>query len=185
MNLSLEPDSRFRRFSAWGLESGGLRAASILAVAALSTAFSGVLARSTGLRLDPAALGAMFCALEVGLGRGLILATAIGYIADVSSGQPRGLWTFGTVVAYGVLRLFVVRVVGARAGTIMVLTALAAFTAHVARWGLEATVGNEGGLWGLRVLIGVLGTTLLGYPAFLVYGWASDRFRSRDDTLFR
>ncbi|MEO1232389.1 MAG: hypothetical protein AAFZ18_26175 [Myxococcota bacterium] len=185
MSLSLEPESRFRRISAWGLESGGLRAASILVVAALSTAFSGVLARDTGLRIDPAALGATFCALEVGLARGLILAASIGYIADVSSGQPRGLWTFGTVVAYGVLRLFVIRVVGARAGTVMILTALAAGTAYLARWGLELLTGNDVGLWGVRMMLGVAGTTLLGYPAFVVYGWASDRFRSREDTLFR
>lgn len=186
MTLSLEGDGRFRRFSQWGVDSGGLRAASILAVAVLLQLLASGLAWRPGVRVDPVALGVTFCALEAGLVRGLLISLGIGYMADLYSGQPRGLWMAGAVLTYGVLRLFVVRVVGARFLTVAVLSALAASVSGVLRTGLEALFGggvHPGAL--VDLVVTALASGGVGFPAFMLFRWASDRFRARDENLFR
>lgn len=185
MSVSLEPQGGLRAFSRWGLDSGGLRALSVLVTAFLMASIAHAVAYGFGVRIDVGALGVTFCALEVGLFRGLALTLGVGYIADVASGQPRGLWTFGAVVGYAVLRLFVVRVVGARAPTVVFLTVVAASAAMVGRAVLQLAteVAPTGAM--SRALVTLVATAVVGYPAYWMFRFASDRFRPRDETLFR
>lgn len=185
MTLSLEPESRLRKISRWGLESGSLRAAAIISVELALLVLASALVWQPGFRFDPAALGVTFCALELGLLRGLLAAVIIGYLADLFSGGPLGLWMFGAAFGYAVLRLFVFRVVGARAPTVALLSGVAALVGGLGRAGLELLFDTAPPSGGLRFVGLVLGSTALGYPSYVTFRWASDRFRKRDDQAFR
>lgn len=183
MTLSLDGESRLRRIRRWGVESGGLRATSILLVMLLLLAVASVVAHETGWVIDVAATGVVFVALELGLLRGLALTAGMGYLADLFSGQPRGLWLAGSVVSFLALRLFVFRVEGARPVTVALLGGFSALVAGLARMVLQASVGPgvaEGTTFGF--FGAVLGASASAYPAYLFLDWASDRFRSRDES---
>lgn len=184
MSLSLDGEGRMRRLSRWGVESGGLRAASILFVQLGGLVLGAVLAAQTGLRVDAASFGVVFVALELGLLRGLVLAAAIGYLADLFSGQPHGLWMTGAVASFAALRLFVFRVVGAQALTVALLAGFAALVAGLARAILLGSVGQPAPA--ASALLGLAALTAAGGPiAYRLFSFASDRFKKRDEQLFK
>ena len=185
MTISLEPEGRLHRFGQWGVQSGGLQTASILFVSLVLYLVASTVIWRPGFRFDPAALVVTFCALEMTMLRGLGLAFMTGYLADLFSGHERGLWWVSTVLTYGVLRLIVVRVVGAQPPIVAILSGIAAFCAWFSRLILQVFV--EGYLpphilWGGSASI--LGSTLLGYPVYVVFLWTSERFRAGTDNLF-
>ena len=181
MSLSLDPESRVDRLGRLGIESGGLRAFSIGVVALLLTAPAQVTAVEPGIRIDACALAATFCALELSLVRGLVSTLVIGLVTEPFTGVPRGVWSFGAVCAFGALRLMVVRIVGAELRTVTLLAGAAAAVSAFGRIGLEASLGGEGvAIHPAGIVYEVLATALVGYPAYRIFAWASDRFRKRD-----
>lgn len=184
MNLSLDAESPLSRFSRWSMESGGLRASSILLLGALYTSAASAFALMTGVRIDAAAIGLTLCARDTEPLRGLVLACGLGYLAELYSGQPHGLWMFGASVAYAVLRVVLVRLVSHRASTVVALAALATLVAAAARGLLGASVGQPAG--GAAAALGsTLATALVAYPGYRLMRLVSDRFRRRDDARFR
>lgn len=184
MSLSLDRESRFTAIGRWGMESGGLRATSALVFALATAAFGSTFGLWTGLRYDPIALGVTFCALEISLMRGLLLSVGIGYIGELFLGRPHGLGVFGAAVSYGLLRLIVFRVVGARAPTVAGLAGLAAIGGAAARGLLAASEGGAVPELG-EATITTLVTAVVAYPAYRGYRFVSDRFRPKEDALFR
>lgn len=184
MSVSLDRESRWSWLGRWGMESGGLRATSILGFSLVTTALASSLALWTGVRIDTVALGVTFCSLELRLERGLLLALGIAYLGESFTGTPHGLYLFGAAASYGLLRLLVFRVVGARAATVAGLAGLASGAAAMARMGLAASVGAAHPA-PASILATLLATAVVAYPVFCGYRFVSDRFRAREDTLFR
>lgn len=172
-----------RRFSRWGLESGGLRAGSIGLAQLVLLVVASTLSLQLGWRIDAASYGVVFIALELGFMRGLLLCALVGYLADLFGGQPQGLWMAGAVASFAALRLFVFRIAGAGALTVALLTAFAVGVAGLTRLILLRTLGQSpsdlGALFGL-----VLGTAVVAPLTHRLFAFASDRFKKRDEQLF-
>lgn len=168
-----------RRISRWGMESGGLRALSILTVQVGLFVLASFLAWQIDLHVDVAAFGVAFCALELALARGLALTAGIGYLADLFSGQPHGLWMTGAVAAFAALRLFVFRIAGSGALTVGLLTGFAVLVAALARAILQLSVGRDTAPPFALASMVLLGGAL-GPGVYALLRWASDRFKKRD-----
>lgn len=185
MKIRVEPEGRLRILRRWGIESGGLGALSVFSVAFILLVLSSVLAWWPGFRIDPSPFTAVYCALELTLLRGLATVFVIGYVADLFSGHDHGLWWTSIVVSYVLLRLLVVRVVGAQPGVVAILTGLTALMASMTRWGLlvlsNQVVGAQS-VWG--ALMSTVFAVIFGYPLYRLFRGCADRFRAKNDTLF-
>ena len=158
------------------LESEGLRGASVIGVQLVLLVLGAAAAWRPGLRVDVPVLGVLFCALEFRLVPGFLVSLVIGYLADVFSGQPHGLWMAGSLGSYAVLRLLVVRVVGAQLRTIILLAAVAAASSALIRGVLEDQPSRA-----ILARVGAgLAAAVLAYPAYRLFLWASDPFREKD-----
>ncbi|MBX2813225.1 MAG: hypothetical protein KTR25_15530 [Myxococcales bacterium] len=185
MKLHLEPEGRLHSLRRWGVESGGLWSVSIILTVLVLYVTTSVLAWRPGFRFDPTAVIVVFCALELTMVRGLAAACAVGYIGDLFSGHDRGLWWSSAIASYLVLRLLVVRVVGAQPAVVAFLSLVAAIAATFTRICLlhatEQPIPPQA-FWGALVII--VGSLLTGYPTYRLFGAVSYRFRPRNDNLF-
>jgi rod shape-determining protein MreD len=176
-----------------GLDPEHFRRLLVVLLSLLLLVIAAVVRHRPGLTIDVLSPIIVYLALEHGLMDGLGLAVVIGYIADVSSGEARGLTTSVAVLLFLGLRLFVSRIIGATPlmVTLMVLfgTALSLFL----RLSIETTIGPDeaslSGVWpALPGLFG--GAALFGYPVYRLlhaistfvrpkaqYGFSGNRIR--------
>jgi cell shape-determining protein MreD len=157
-----------------------------LAVVALSWALlaaANVLAVRPTLRPDVAAILVLHLALERSAAGGLALTLVIGYLADVLSGEPRGLVTAALVLLFLALRVMVLRVMGSSLALVAALGALASLTSLLLRLAIEATLGSDRATWsGLAPALPaiLLGGAVLAPPVHRVLAAIEARAGARE-----
>lgn len=174
------------RAPAWSLRSV-LREAATLGLVLALVLIASRAALAPKLRLDFVSWAAVYFALERPLLRGLGLTVCAGYWAEVFSGDSRGVAMFATVGMFLLLRLGVVRLIGAGWLAVTSLSVIATLGALVLRWFAQATLGPGAMIaeaWP-RLPGMVLGAALLGYPMFRLMAAIGQRFQVRDDFIFR
>lgn len=179
----LDPPRRVRL----ELDPRVLRGAVLVGLSVLILAGGTVLARHPTLRPDFAALLVVYFALEHHLLGGLGLTLAVGYVADVFAGESRGLYTSSLVLTYLVLRLVVLRVLGARWFLVTGIAVAGSVLALVFRLLIEAVLGpgrtSLAGLWPAVPAI-LLGAVLFGYPCFRLLRAVGTRLQPREEPMF-
>src|SRR5688572_24963424 len=95
-------------------EGGRMRFAALLGTTLLLLVIQSVAATNPRLRTDMATLVIVYLALENAPLSGAVAALLVGYLADVFSGESRGLAAASMVIVFLVVRLLVVRFTGAR-----------------------------------------------------------------------
>jgi hypothetical protein len=119
------------------------RLALIVAIATVLLSIQSVAARSPSLRFDVATLVVVFLAMDQELIAGLVLTLVVSYVADVLSGEPRGLYVASLVIVYSLVRLIVFRVVGS---TWVIVTGIGIVATAIAlgvRLVFRATLGDQ------------------------------------------
>lgn len=167
------------------LEGGPIRLAALLGVAWLLIAAQGVLALS-GLRVDLGTLAVVYFALESAPFAGGVASLLVGYLADLSSGEARGLSSASMVLSFLLVRLSVSRSNSARGLMISAVAVLGTALTFLARLALESWVGPDLASWdqALSALPSMLlGAALLGYPTYRVMRLVDDRVRRREDDV--
>lgn len=170
-----------------GLAPEQLRQVLVVVVSVLGLILAQVLRHRPGWTLDLLAPVVVYLALEHGLMDGLGLVVGIAYVADVLSGDPRGLTVAVAVQAYLGLRLFVSRIIGANPIVVTSMVLLTTGYTLGARYVLEGVVGpgdlSWAGAWPtFPYLFG--GSLLFGYPLYRLLHALSAVFRSRPEYGF-
>jgi rod shape-determining protein MreD len=156
------------------LQSGRLRLVLVVVAATILLTAQSVLALKPRLRPDVATLVIVYLAMEHELVAGLVTTIVVGYITDVFSGDPPGLYLASLVMVYLVLRLIVLRIVGSRWFIVTGLSILATFFAILVRLLIESVVGPDEMTFSrispalpITFLVAALG----GYPIYRVLGF--------------
>jgi rod shape-determining protein MreD len=145
----------------------------VIATAILLTIQS-VMAQRPTLRPDVATLVIVYLAMDHELISGLVTTLVVGYIADVLSGDPPGLYLASLVIVYLLLRLIVLRIVGSRWFIVTGLSILATSLAILVRLAIEAFLGpDEASFAAIRpaLFFTFLVAALGGYPIYRVLGF--------------
>ncbi|MCK6547420.1 hypothetical protein L6R52_16340 [Myxococcota bacterium] len=166
------------------IDGGPLRLIGMLVAATLLVAVETVVATRPPLRFDLGTLAVVYFALESPVAGGAVASLLVGLVADVFSGESRGLSSASMMVAYLVVRLLVARSTGARWGMITAVSLLGTSIVFFVRFALEAAVGPDRATFdaaspALPFLL--LGAVLFGYPVYRFLRWVDERFRPRDD----
>lgn len=164
-----------------------LRFAALFGVATALLSVSSVLSRSPSIRLDVVAPIVVFLSLELELMMGLIVAFGVGYLADIYSGDPRGLYWGSTVIQFLVLRLFVFRIVGSRPPIVVMIVFVTTILGLVVRLLMQATLGGGRpsiSSMGPGLVSLFLGAVVLGYPLYALFSRIDARLRPRDEQFF-
>lgn len=165
-------------------DSARLRYAATLLMAAILLSLTSAVGRFETLRPDVVAPILVFCALELELLPGLFVLSGVGYLADVFSGEPAGLYWGSSVLVFLLLRLFVFRVVGSRPMMVTAFVGVATALGLVTRLLMQAVLGGGpvplssfgGGLWSVA-----LGAAVLGYPIYRLFRAVDERLRPREE----
>ncbi len=168
-------------------QGAALRFAALFGVATFVLATNSVLSRSPSLRLDVVAPIVVFLSLELELFVGLIAAFGVGYLADLFSGEPKGLYWASTVIQFLLLRLFVFRIVGSRPPIVAAIVVATTVLGLVVRLLMQATLGPGRSTVtsmspGLLSLF--LGAVLLGYPLYALFSRVDAKLKPRDEQFF-
>src|SRR5687767_11228919 len=153
------------------LFSARIRVTLVVVAATMLLATQSVFALEPELRADVATLVIVYLSMEHELISGMVVTLVVGYIADVFSGDPPGLYLASLVIVYLVLRLIVLRIVGSRWFIVTGLSILATFFAIVVRLLIEALIGpDEASLAAFNPALPAtfLVAALGGYPIYRV-----------------
>jgi hypothetical protein len=167
------------------LESAGAWYAALGVVCVGVLCVQSVLASELGWSVDLTPVAIAFLAVELELMPGLALAAAVAYAADALGGGPPGLILGGHLAAFMLLRLLVRRNPVLSPPVVVVLSALAAVSAMVARMALHAALGSGPALateLGLGRLAAVLVSAV---PLYGVLRRVGEPFRPRDEAGLR
>jgi rod shape-determining protein MreD len=167
-------------------EVGRARLYAHLVLASAMLVIASVGAKSPMVRIDVASLVIVYVALEYTLLRGAVAAIAVGYLADLVSGESRGLSMASSVMVFLMVRLLVVRVTGSRWFMVTSVSMFSTAVALSARFLIENTVGPANTT--IRAVSPafaslLIGSALLGYPCYRLFRLVDDRFRPRADTI--
>ncbi|MBK8012829.1 MAG: rod shape-determining protein MreD [Deltaproteobacteria bacterium] len=177
-----------RNRSPWAIRLGGEGAgrASVLLVALLIACAESVAAQRPQIRPGLTLLVILYIALEHPLATALSLSIAIGYVADVFSGESRGLELFATMSTFFVIRALAFRFVGRRFVIIAALGLVMTVTQVLILFAAEAAIGpNRASLlqatpaFALRLL----GAAVFAYPVYYLLSAMEGRFKARPDVL--
>jgi rod shape-determining protein MreD len=163
------------------LQSIRLRLVLVLMAATVLLTTQSVLALKPTLRPDVATLVIVYLAMEHELIPGLVTAILVGYLADVFSGEPPGLYCASLVIVYLVLRLIVLRIVGSRWFIVTGLSILATFLAILVRLVIESALGPHDFSFGrIRpvLLFTFFVAALGGYPIYRLMGFVERGLRA-------
>jgi rod shape-determining protein MreD len=166
------------------LLSGRIRVALVVVAATILLAVQSVFAREPELRTDIGTLVIVYLAMEHELVSGLVVTLAVGYVADLFSGDPPGLYLASLVIVYLVLRLIVLRIVGSRWFIVTGLSILATAFAILVRLSIEALLGpDEASLTAINpaLLATFLMAALGGYPIYRILGFFERGLRRGED----
>jgi hypothetical protein len=166
-----------------GLAPGSLRDLLLLLAATLVLTAGHALAVVPWLRPELGALLVVYLALERSLMSGLALTLAVAYVADVLSGEARGLTTGALVLVFLVLRLLVMRVLGSSVAMVTSLAVLATALVMVFRFGIEALLGPGLSSWSAAapaLPASLVSAVLLGYPIHRLLAALDERARPRE-----
>jgi rod shape-determining protein MreD len=164
-------------------EGGRARLAAHLFVTCLLLSVSSVAARWPTWRVDFAALVVVYIALEYPMLRGIVTTLVVGWMADVMSGESRGLSMASLVMAYLLVRLVVARITGAQWMMITSVSVLATMVDFFVRFLLEWSIGPSlATVAAMRpaALAILIGSLVLGYPCYRLFRLVDDRFRPRE-----
>lgn len=165
-----------------------IRYGATFGLSAVVLSVASVLARSPRSRVDLLAPIIVFLSLELELLPGLVMAFGLGYLADVFSGEPRGLYWSSTVLLFLVLRLFVAQIVGSRPPMVVAIVLLTTALGLVLRLVLQAVIGfGRAPLAAITpsLVALVVGALFLGYPIYRLFSAVDDRLKPREDQFFR
>ncbi len=165
------------------LTSGRFRVLLVIVAATVLMTIQSVLALKPRLRPDVATLVIVYLAMEHELISGLVTTLVVGYIADVFSGDPPGLYLASLVIVYLVLRLIVLRIVGSRWFIVTGLSILATVLAILVRLAIVGLLGpKEAQLSAINPAIPAifLVAALGGYPIYRVLGFFERGLRADD-----
>jgi rod shape-determining protein MreD len=130
-------------------------------------------------RIDVTVAIVAFLALKAGLLEGAVAAYAVGYLLDLMTGQPTGLYTLLALVTFLVGRM-AASLVDVRSGFSFAGFAMAADVAHgLLAWGISGVSGRQlhlAGLAGLPLEVVLTGlAALLLYPLLRRFGLGAER----------
>lgn len=137
-------------------------------------------------RIDVTVAIVAFLSLRAGLLEGAAAAYAIGYLLDLMTGRPTGLYTLLAVITF-LLGRVVGSLVDVRSGRSFALFAMAADVTHgLLAWGIGGVSGKQmalSGLSGLPLEVFLTGlAALLLYPLLKRFGLGAEK---RDPGLIR
>jgi rod shape-determining protein MreD len=167
-------------------EVGRARLFAHVVLASLLLVLESVAARSPHFRLDLASLVIVYIALEYTLLQGAFATLIVGYLADLISGESRGLSMAGLVIVFLLVRLLVVRITGSRWFMVTSVSVFSTIAALLLRLLIEAIVGPASAT--LRSITPaipslVVGSAVLAVPCYRLFRLVDDRFRPRDDSF--
>jgi hypothetical protein len=131
-------------------------------------------------RIDVTVAIVAFLALRAGLLEGAVASYAVGYLLDLMTGRPTGLYTLLAVVTF-LLGRVAAGLVDVRSRKSFALFAMAADAVHgVLAWGIGSVSGNQqivlSGLSGLPLEVLLTGlAALLLYPLLKRFGLGAER----------
>ena len=162
------------------LFSGRIRVALVVLAATVLLTMQSVFALKPSLRADVATLVIVYLAMDHELISGMVVALVVGYIADVFSGDPPGLYLASLVIVYLVLRLIVLRIVGSRWFIVTGLSILATFLAILVRALISVILGSGDARFSAinpALLTTFLMAALGGYPVYRVLAFCERGLR--------
>jgi rod shape-determining protein MreD len=183
--LTHRGESRLRVWLA-PFEGGRARLFVHLALACLLLSASSVASRSPRFRLDLAVLVIVYVALEYPMLRGIVAALVVGWIADLMSGESRGLSMAALVIAYLLVRLVVARITGSKWIMITGVSVFATIVDFIVRFLLESLVGPSLATvrsMGSAIFTLLFGALILGYPCYRLFRFVDNRFRPREESV--
>lgn len=130
-------------------------------------------------RIDVTVAIVAFLALKAGLLEGAVAAYAVGYLLDLMTGQPTGLYTLLALVTF-LLGRMAASLVDVRSATSFAGFAMAADVAHgLLAWGISTVSGRHPqlvGLSGLPLEVVLTGLAALAlYPLLRRFGLGAER----------
>lgn len=147
-----------------------MKLALTLVLTLLFLALESVAVKYVGLgvaRIDVTVAIVAFLSLRAGLLEGAVASYAVGYLLDLMTGRPTGLYTLLAVVTF-LLGRVVGSLVDVRSARSFALFAVAADATHgLLAWGIGSVSGKQMALSGLSGL--PLEVFLTGLAAFLLY----------------
>lgn len=147
-----------------------MKLALTLVLTLLFLALESVAVKYVGLgvaRIDVTVAIVAFLSLRAGLLEGAVASYAVGYLLDLMTGRPTGLYTLLAVVTF-LLGRVVGSLVDVRSARSFALFAMAADATHgLLAWGIGSVSGKQMALSGLSGL--PLEVFLTGLAAFLLY----------------
>lgn len=158
----------------------------IALVATILLTIQSVVARQPTLRSDFATLVVVYLALEQSFGTGLVMTLVVGYVADVFSGEPRGLYMASLVIVFLLLRMVVFRIVGSRWFIVTAIAVLSTLAALLVRLAIESMLGpGEASLADVSpALVATFGVAAtFGYPIYRLLRFIEERFRGREEAM--
>ena len=159
-----------------------MKLALTLVLTLLFLALESVAVKYVGLgvaRIDVTVAIVAFLALRAGLLEGAVASYAVGYLLDLMTGRPTGLYTLLAVVTF-LLGRVAGSLVDVRSARSFALFAMAADAAHgLLAWGIGSVSGNQmalSGLSGLPLEVFLTGlAALLLYPLLKRFGLGAER----------
>ena len=130
-------------------------------------------------RIDVTVAIVAFLALKAGLLEGAVAAYAVGYLLDLMTGQPTGLYTLLALVTF-LLGRMAASLVDVRSGFSFAGFAMGADVAHgLLAWGISEVSGKQphlAGLGGLPLEVVLTGLASLAlYPLLRRFGLGAER----------
>src|SRR5215472_3749094 len=169
--LTHRGESRLRVWLA-PFEGGRARLFAHLVITCLLLSIASVASRTPALRIDLAALVVVYIALEYEMLRGIVTTLVVGWMADVMSGESRGLSMASLVIAYLLVRVVVARITGSQWMMITGVGVLATAVDFAVRCLLESFVGPSlATVHAMRpaMLTILIAALLLGYPCYRLF----------------
>jgi len=159
-----------------------MKLALTLVLTLLFLALESVAVKYVGLgvaRIDVTVAIVAFLSLRAGLLEGAVASYAVGYLLDLMTGRPTGLYTLLAVVTF-LLGRVVGSLVDVRSARSFALFAMAADATHgLLAWGIGSVSGNQmavSGLSGLPLEVFLTGlAALLLYPLLKRFGLGAER----------
>lgn len=163
----------------------GRSALSLLAVTLL-VIMEGVVYARTGLRADVASLAVAYFALERSIASGALGSVLVGYVQDVCSGVPSGLYAVSSVAAFLVVRVAVSKLPWSGRPFVLVVGVATTFLVLLLALGVDGLLGP--GTMSLRGALPALPSlavtaVLLCWPVHRLLARIDERLGGGDEDL--
>ncbi len=172
--------------SGLSFDLGRLKDVLLVVFAALMIVVLSAVAQRPAFRVDIATLIIVYLALERELIAGMLLSLSVGYLADLFSGQPPGLYMASEVMVFLGLRLFVFRIVGSRFLIVTGIGLTSTLVALLLRSIIQGVLGPARPAFSAMAPAWaalLVGPILLGYPIHTALRLIDARFKTREDAF--